>query len=142
MKEVAGTFIPVGVTDYEKVKTDLFNQLNDRDKISVNLLQAECDVQLVCLQNRDVLAIHIPQATRKQKPVHLKKSPFGNTWLRFHDGDHVCDDMTVKRMLAEQLHDSRDNEVLSEYFTFEEDIELDSLRVYRNLLSANNPQHP
>ncbi|ECE6872162.1 AAA family ATPase, partial [Salmonella enterica subsp. houtenae] len=142
VKEQAGKFMPVGVVDPEKIKTDLFNQLNDRDRVSANVLRSENDVQQVSLQGTDVLAIHIPQAMRKQKPVHLKKSPFGNTYQRLHEGDRVCDDMTVKRMLAEQIHDSRDNEVLSEHYTFQDDIDLDSLKVYRNLLSANNPQHP
>lgn len=142
VKEESGNFTPVGVVDPNKIKTDLFNQLNDRDRISVNVIQSEKDVQLICLQGKDVLAIHIPPAMRKQKPVHLKKSPFGHTYQRLHEGDRICDDMTVKRMLAEQIHDSRDNEVLSEHYLFEEDIELDSLKVYRNLLSANNPQHP
>jgi len=50
--------------------------------------------------------------------------------------------MTLKRMLAEQIHDSRDNEILSEHYGFDEDIDLDSLKVYRNLLSSNNLQHP
>lgn len=142
IREQAGQFTPVGVVDPEKIKTDLFNQLNDRDRVSVNLLRSENDVQLVSLHGKDVLAIHIRQAMRKQKPVYLKKSPFGNTYQRLHEGDRLCDDMTVKRMLAEQLHDSRDNEVLSEHYVFEEDIDSDSLKVYRNLLSANNPQHP
>lgn len=142
VKELAGTFTPVGIADPEKVRTDLFNQLNDRDRVSANVLRSGSDVQLVPLQGKDVLAIHIPQAMRKQKPIHLKKSPFGNTYQRLHDGDRLCDDMTVKRMLAEQIHDSRDNEVLSEHYAFEEDIDQDSLKVYRNLLSVNNPQHP
>ncbi|MGP3208676.1 RNA-binding domain-containing protein [Serratia marcescens] len=142
VKEQGGEFTPVGVVDPQKIKTDLFNQLNDRDRVSANVLQSEKDVQLVNLQGRDVLAIHISPATRKQKPVHLKKSPFGNTYQRLHEGDRICDDMTVKRMLAEQIHDSRDNEVLSEHYGFDEDIDLDSLKVYRNLLSSNNPQHP
>lgn len=142
VKEQAGKFTPVGAIDPEKIKTDLFNQLNDRDRVSVNVLRSENDVQQVSLQGTDVLAIHIPQAMRKQKPVHLKKSPFGNTYQRLHEGDRLCDDITVKRMLAEQIHDSRDNEVLSEHYAFQGDIDLDSLKVYRNLLSANNPQHP
>lgn len=142
VKEQDGEFTPVGVTDPQKIKTDLFNQLNDRDRVSANVLQSEKDVQLVNLQGREVLAIHISPAIRKQKPVHLKKSPFGNTYQRLHEGDRICDDMTVKRMLAEQIHDSRDNEVLSEHYGFDEDIDLDSLKVYRNLLSSNNPQHP
>jgi len=139
--EQSRTFTPVGVTDPEKVKQDLFNQLNDRDKVSVNLL-SEQHVQIVQLAGKSIMAIHIPAAMRKQKPVHLKKSPFGNTYLRLHDGDRRCDDETVKRMLAEQLHDSRDGEILSEHYDFSQDIDLDSLKVYRNLLSAHSPQHP
>jgi len=142
VKEQNGEFIPVGVADPQKIKTDLFNQLNDRDRVSANVIQSEKDVQLISLHGRDVMAIHILPAMRKQKPVHLKKSPFGNTYQRLHEGDRLCDDMTVKRMLAEQIHDSRDNEVLSEHYSFDEDINLDSLKVYRNLLSSNNPQHP
>lgn len=139
--EQSRTFTPVGVTDPEKVKQDLFNQLNDRDKVSVNLL-SEQHVQIVQLAGKSIMAIHVPAAMRKQKPVHLKKSPFGNTYLRLHDGDRRCDDETVKRMLAEQLHDSRDGEILSEHYDFSQDIDLDSLKVYRNLLSAHSPQHP
>ena len=126
--EQSRTFTPVGVTDPEKVKQDLFNQLNDRDKVSVNLL-SEQHVQIVQLAGKSIMAIHIPAAMRKQKPVHLKKSPFGNTYLRLHDSDRRCDDETVKRMLAEQLHDSRDGEILSEHYDFSQDIDLDSLKV-------------
>ncbi len=100
------------------------------------------DVQHVTLQSKPVLAIHIQPAPRKQKPVHLKKTPFGNTYLRMHEGDRRCDDETVKRMLAEQLHDSRDNEILSEHYDFAEDVNIDSLKAYRNLLAAHSPQHP
>lgn len=142
VKEHDGEFTPVGVVDPQKIKTDLFNQLNDRDRVSVNVLQSEKDVQLVNLQGSQVLAIHISPARRQRKPVHLKTSPFGNTYQRLHEGDRFCDDMTVKRMLAEQIHDSRDNEVLSEHYAFDEDIDLDSMKAYRNLLSSNNPQHP
>ncbi|MUK26580.1 RNA-binding domain-containing protein [Aliivibrio fischeri] len=142
VKEENREFIPVGVVDVEKVKTDLFNQLNDRDRISVNVI-SDNDVQTVELQGCIVLAIHIPPATRKQKPVHLKKSPFnGNTYHRSYEGDRVCTDEQIKLMLAEQLHDSRDNEVLSEHYSFTDDIDLDSLKAYRNVFAAHKPSHP
>jgi hypothetical protein len=54
VKEQAGEFTSVGVVDPEKIKTDLFNQLNDRDRVSVNVLRSENDVQLVSLQGKDV----------------------------------------------------------------------------------------
>lgn len=142
VKEKERQFTPVGVTDIEKVRTDLFNQLSDRDKVSVNLL-SEDDVQVVVMDGKDVLAIHIPPATRKQKPVYLGKNPLGGkTYIRLHEGDRVCDEETVKRMLAEQLNDSRDNEVLSEHYSFDDDIDLTTLNAYRNLLASHNPDHP
>lgn len=72
VKEQDGEFTPVGVVDSQKIKTDLFNQLNDRDRVSANVIRSEKDVQLVSLQGKEVLAIHISPAMRKQKPVHLK----------------------------------------------------------------------
>jgi ATP-dependent DNA helicase RecG len=142
VKEENREFIPVGILDIEKVKTDLFNQLNDRDKVSVNVIHDE-DVQSIELKGQPVLAIHIPAATRKKKPVHLKKTPFnGNTYHRSHDGDRVCTDEQVKLMLAEQIHDTRDNEVLSEHYNFTNDIDLESLKSYRNLFAAHKPSHP
>ncbi|WP_261642532.1 RNA-binding domain-containing protein [Erwinia mallotivora] len=142
VKELSGKFIAVGINDQEKIKSDLFNQLNDRDRVSANVLKSEQDVQSVTIDGATVLAIYIPAASRKQKPVHLKKTPFGNTYVRLYDGDRICDDMTVKKMLAEQLHDSRDNQILSRHYHFSEDIDLESLTAYRNLLSAYNHQHP
>ncbi|MEZ8518005.1 RNA-binding domain-containing protein [Vibrio cyclitrophicus] len=141
VQELNQEFIPVGVAEPEKVKIDLFNQLNDRDRVSSNVISDD-DVQIVQLKGKPVIAIHIPPASRNQKPVHLKKTPFGNTYLRIHDGDRKCDDETVKRMLAEQLNDSRDSEILSEHYSFVEDINIDSLKTYRNLLAAHSPQHP
>ncbi|WED21685.1 putative DNA binding domain-containing protein [Vibrio sp. JC009] len=142
VKEKDRHFTPVGVTDIEKVKIDLFNQLSDRDRVSINLL-ADKDVQTVIMDGKEVLAIHIPPATRKQKPVYMGKNPLaGKTYIRLHEGDRICGDETVKRMLAEQLHDSRDNEVLSEHYNFDEDIDLTTLNAYRNLLAAHNPDHP
>ncbi|MFA0350035.1 helix-turn-helix domain-containing protein, partial [Vibrio sp. 10N.222.55.C6] len=86
VQELNQEFIPVGVAEPEKVKIDLFNQLNDRDRVSANVISDD-DVQIVQLKSKPVMAIHIPPATRNQKPVHLKKTPFGNTYMRIHDGD-------------------------------------------------------
>lgn len=142
IKEKKGHFSIEGVSEPEKIRTDLFNQLNDRDKVSVNLLKGTEDVLFIQLENKTIIAIRVPPASRKQKPVYITKSPFGNTYIRQDDGDRRCDDLAVKRMLAEQLYESRDNQILSSHFSFNQDINHDSLRTYRNLLSAHNPQHP
>ncbi|WP_104472888.1 RNA-binding domain-containing protein [Acinetobacter indicus] len=142
VREKKGHFTIEGVKNYEKVRTDLFNQLNDKGKVSVNLLQGTSDAEFINFNGKTIIAIRIRAASRTQKPVYLNKSPLGNTYIRQDDGDRQCDEITVKRMLAEQLYESRDNLILSEHYSFEEDINQDSLKSYRNLLSSHNPQHP
>lgn len=142
VQETKGEFKVVGIENTEKIKTDLFNLLNNRDHISINLLTSTEDVQTCIIREKQLLVIHIPQASRKQKPVHLGKNPFGNSYIRIHEGDRLCDDDSVKRMLSEQINDSKDIQILSEHYSFEEDINHQSLNSYRNRLSARKPNHP
>ncbi|MFZ7214440.1 RNA-binding domain-containing protein [[Pasteurella] aerogenes] len=142
IKEKSGKFDVVGVPDIEKVKHDLFNLVNNREHVSVNLLTNPDVVYSQKIKDKEVLIIQIPQATRKQKPVHLTKNPLGNTYIRLHDGDRLCDDESVKRMLAEQLNDSRDDGIVDGAYSFERDIDHNTLNAYRNRLSAHKPSHP
>ena len=89
---------------------------------------------------KTVLAVNIPAATRRQKPVFLHSNPLGNTYRRLNDGDRHCDDETVKRMLAEQMEDERDARILLGYGM--EDIDPESLRIYRQMLRDEKPGHP
>ena len=111
VREKAGVFSVAGITNVEKLRTDLFNTLNNPGKVSVNLI-SDADVSAVALDGKTVLLVHIPASTRKQKPVYLNGQPLRNTYRRLHDGDRFCDDETVKRMLAEQVEDERDARIL------------------------------
>jgi hypothetical protein len=57
-----------------------------------------------------------------------------------HEGDRHCDDETVKRMLAEQLEDSRDTRILNKFGM--QDLDIDSLHAYRNAFAVQRPGHP
>ena len=86
------------------------------------------------------MLVRIPAATRKQKPVYLNGQPLGNTYRRLHDGDRICDNETVKRMLAEQIEDERDARILRGFGI--NDIDSESLRIYRQMLRDEKPGHP
>lgn len=139
VQEQAGRFSVAGIAQPERVRQDLFNGLNNRQKVSINLL-TERDVTVHQVDGRNVLAVCIPAATRKQRPVYLSGQPLGHTWRRLHDGDRQCDDETVKRMLVEQVEEERDRRILPRYDL--SDIEPDSLRVYRQMLRDEKPGHP
>ncbi len=139
VREKAGVFSVAGIDNVEKVRIDLFNTLNNRSKVSTNLI-SDADVSVLSLEGKTVLLVNIPAATRKQKPVYLNGQPLGNTYRRLHDGDRRCDDETVKRMLAEQLEDSRDTRILNKFGL--QDLDMESLHAYRNAFAVHRLGHP
>lgn len=135
-----GRFSIEGIQQPDKVIGDLFNTLNNPSKVSVNLLQ-DSDVEVLDVHGKSVIQVTVPQATRKQKPVFLGSTPFNrNTYRRLHEGDRACDNETVKRMLAEQIEDDRDSKILPGFGW--DDIDKQSLSVYRQMLKDAKPGHP
>lgn len=139
VREKEGRFTVAGLPNAAKVRADLFNSLSNPGKVSVNLL-TDADVQELVIEGRTILFIRIPQATRKARPVFLNGQPLGHTYKRLNDGDRLCDDETVKRMLAENVEDERDARILPGFGM--SDIDIDSLRIYRQMLKDEKPGHP
>ena len=133
-------FLLEGVVDVPKVRKELFDALNNRQKVSVNLL-SDPDVQEVTIDGRTLIVIEIPRAKRTQQPVHLTTNPFeGHTFRRLNDGDRPLPDEEVKRMLAEQVEDSRDNRILTGFGL--EDLHKGTFRAYRQIFANREPGHP
>lgn len=124
------------INDYKKI---LWDTVNNRGKVSRNLLTKD-SVQIVDLENTKVLAVHVPRATRTERPVYLGSMPFGNTFRRGHEGDYHCTDEEVRRMLADADPVPVDHRIL-DGFTFE-DLDTASLAQYRQRFSATKPDHP
>lgn len=140
IREKLGQFSVAGIKNVAKVRKELFDSLNNRNKVSVNLL-SDASVSEVVLLGETILVIEIPRATRKHRPVHLTPNPFqGHTYRRLNDGDRPLPDDDVKRMLAEQMEDSRDDRVLKGFDI--DDLNETTLRGYRQVFSNREPDHP
>jgi predicted HTH transcriptional regulator len=73
--------------------------------------------------------------------VHLTTNPFAqHSFRRLNDGDRPLPDDEVKRMLAEQVEDSRDDRVLRGYEL--EDLDMTTFRAYRQVFANRDPNHP
>lgn len=139
VRERNETFSVVGIHNVAKVRRELFDALNNRQKVSTNLLSDE-HVREVPLEGSTVLTIEIPRAPRKQRPVHLTTNPFsGHTFRRLNDGDRAVPDEEVKRMLAEQVEDSRDDRILRGYDL--PDLDLGTFQAYRQVFFNREPGH-
>ena len=140
LREKKRRFEVVGIQNVEKVRKELFDGLNNRQKVSVNLL-TDASVREIELEGKTILAIDVPRATRKQRPVYLTTNPLvGHTYRRLNDGDRALPDEEVKRILAEQVEDSRDTRILAGFGL--DDVNLDSLHAFRNMLASHKPDHP
>jgi predicted HTH transcriptional regulator len=107
MRERKGLFEPVGIENVDKVRAELFNNLNNRQKVSINLL-TDAQVPEWTVDGRTLLVVDIPRARRQQRPVYLTRNPLdGNTYRRLNEGDRPLPDEEVKRMLAEQVEGGR-----------------------------------
>ncbi len=142
VKEKNNKFHFDGLSDelIEKYKKEFWNNVNNPTNISVNLLTNQ-DVKEYSIEGSKVLAFHIPVADRTKKPVYLTLNPLKNTYKRNYEGDYLCRDEEVRRMMADaDLSFSPDSRILDGYSI--EDIDLASLKQYRQLFAAVRPSHP
>lgn len=140
MREKNGVFEVVGIQDVAKVRKELFDCLNNPQKVSVNLL-TDASVQEVMLYGRTVMLVDVPRASRKQRPVHRTTNPFaGHSYRRLNDGDRPLSDEDVRRMIAEQVEDSRDDRILGGYAL--DDLCMETFRSYRQVFANREPGHP
>lgn len=139
VREKSGQLVLAGIEDIETVQKQLFDLVDNKDKVNINLLSNN-SVEVFIIEGKQLLIINIPPASREQKPVYLNNQPMKETFIRMHEGDHRCSQEQVKRMFAEQVENSRDDKILTG-FTFD-DIDRDSLNAFKNLFASSKPQHP
>lgn len=139
IREKQGRFIAEGIVEPARTRKELFDALNNPQKVSANLLNDSC-VREIVLDGRKIFAIEVPRASRKVRPVYLTQNPFGHTFRRLSDGDRKLRDDEVKRMLADQVEDSRDDRILSHFDI--NDLDMSTFRAYRQVFANREPNHP
>lgn len=139
LRETKSGFRLGGINNVTKVLDDLWNLANNEQKASTNVLKSE-HVRELNIDGQTIIQIHVPRGTRKQRPVYVGGNPMSGTYKRLNSGDYRCDEESVRRMLAEQVEDSRDNEILYGYGM--DDIDIGSFNAYRQLYASLQPDHP
>lgn len=125
----------------EQLKKSLWDGLNNKGKVSVNIL-TEKDVNEYETVDGHLLLIEIPKADYRNRPVYLDNNP-DNSYKREHEGDYKCTDIEVRRMFAESniIDCPMDSKILPE-FSFEKDLDLDAFYKYRQEFSTLHRSHP
>ncbi|BFU60937.1 MULTISPECIES: RNA-binding domain-containing protein [Rodentibacter] len=140
MQEKKDKYIPKGITRVAQVKKQIFDLVNNPQKVNINLLTNSFVKELPLGDEKSLLVVYVPRAKRTERPVYLNGNPLGNSYQRCNESDQRLSEEQVKRMLAEQSQDSRDSIVL-EHFQLA-DLDMESVRNYRQRYANLDPSHP
>ena len=144
IKEKNGKFLVSGVNNPDKVIKEFWDNLNNNKKASMNIL-SDSNVSVEKIDGKDVIKIFIPRADRRQKPIFIGDNPYNDnkhsgTFRRNHSGDYKCNKQEVDRMIADSSDISQDSVILEGFGI--EDLNVKSVRSYKNRLESKNPNHP
>jgi ATP-dependent DNA helicase RecG len=128
-----------GLDNPVKIEMDFWSTINNRGKVSDNLLGNE-DVCVVPVTGKPLLVVQVPRASRRQRPIYVGQNPLDGTYRRYNDGDFRCSQDEVGRMLADQSEQPADSMILSRLRL--DDLHKKSLEQYRNRFASRSPAHP
>ncbi len=89
---------PVGLSSPEWFVQEFWEIINDREKVSANIL-SERNVRIEEIDGKRIIVIEVPAARLEQKPIYITKDPFGGTFRRIGEGDYKCTHVEVRCML-------------------------------------------
>ena len=128
-----------GVKDAYKLRDDLFNILNNPNKVSENIISNE-DVRVEEIDDGlQVLIIIVPEAQYNLKPIFLNRNP-REAYERLGEGDRKLSNEKYKALVVGAKKET-DNELLKNYDL--DDLDKESLEMYRKELydQSNNEKY-
>lgn len=121
-------FIPMGVPNAEKMISDIWNIVNNSQKVSRNIL-LERHVYVEQYESKDYVVIDVPRAARTSKPIYVGTDMFKGSYRRNHEGDYLCTEAEIKTMIRDSLDTSADSAVLDNVGM--DALNSDSIKSYR-----------
>ena len=132
------TLQPVPLPDPQRLVDEFWALLNDPAVVSVNILRRQ-DVQILEVGGLPIVAIEVPRATRRERPVYIGRDPMSGTYQRSGEGDYHCTPQQVRAMLAARGGPSRDSLLVNQFgpnaFCW------DTVARYRRQMDAVRPGH-
>ncbi|MBQ6009481.1 MAG: putative DNA binding domain-containing protein [Kiritimatiellae bacterium] len=138
VKEVDRKFSIAGVPKAATLIKRFWDGVNNREKVSVNIL-FDRHVYSVRCRGRDVVVIEVPRADRQDRPVYIGKDMFGGTFRRNGEGDYHCPRESVKAMVRDACVETADACLLEELTV--DDLCPKTIRSYRNRFKSKKPEH-
>lgn len=124
--------------DVEKLRKDFWNMVNNRQKISANIV-TDSMVFPDVFDDNNILVVTVPRADRAARPVYVGMDPKSGSFRRNHEGDYHCSLDEVSLMFRDAAIVTVDSKVLknmdSSVFC------ADTVKDYRNFFRSTHRNH-
>jgi len=127
-----------GVTDAHKLVADFWNTIANKQKVSLNILTNRM-VYEQTVEDKTILVIEVPRADRSIRPVYIGQDPMTGTYIRFGEGDRLCDRDQVAAFYRDAASSTGDMTSLRGYDMSVFDMQ--SVRDYRTYFDGKHPGH-
>ncbi|MFZ4580384.1 MAG: RNA-binding domain-containing protein [Myxococcota bacterium] len=134
-----GVLTPVGLANPQRVVDQLWTDVNNKSCVSANLLRSQ-DVSIHHENGVALVRVLVPRAARSNRPVYVGANPLDGSFRRRGSADQKCSAEEVRRMLAEQVEESRDERICVGLHV--QDLNEPSIRRYRQRFQAHATGHP
>ncbi len=124
--------------DVEKLQKDFWNMVNNRQKISANIV-TQSMVKPEVLDGKNILVVRVPRAERTARPVYVGMDPKSGTFRRNHEGDYHCSLDEMSLMFRDAAYVTQDAKVLDKM-----DMSVfckDTVKGYRNFFRSTHANH-
>ena len=127
-----------GIENPEKLLKDFWDTINNRKKISRNLLREE-RVYTKVVDGKTILVVEVPRALREQRPVYVGENIFSGSFRRNWEGDYRLSKEEVSALFRDAGEVSQDRKVLLEM----DDTVFcaDSIKGYRQIFKITHDNH-
>ena len=115
-----------------------WDTINNTTKVNVNIL-VDKDVYIDSYNDYTILVIKVRRASRFEKPVYINNNVYNGTYRRNHEGDYHCTKLEIDLMIKDSSSQPNDKTCLEEFLL--DDLNLESILSYKQMLKASNPSH-
>lgn len=133
------TLHPVHLPNPERLIDEFWTIINDKTKISANILTQK-HVAIVEAEDKQFIAISVPRASRRDRPIYIGTDPLLGSYRRNGEGDYRCSVEEIKGMLRDATVSSKDMRPLAHLNM--DAFDTDTVEQYRQAVIKIKPHIP
>jgi len=133
-----GALTVKGVKDADRLVNEIWNTVNNPQKVSCNILRSD-DVKVTEQNGKRLISVRVPRADRHDCPVYINDNINSGTFRRNGPNDYRCTKPEIAGMMRESADMPLDAHPLSRFEM--DDIDRETLTRFRTLMRIADEKH-